>query len=57
MDPDTTLLWLLEGIAANDCDKVCTALDDLRVWIENGGFLPDVRKVADQFITDQRWVK
>lgn len=47
MDPDATLLLLLEACRDNDRDALLAALDDLTRWIERGGVLP----------LDPRWPK
>ena len=41
MDPNATLLQLLEHIAEGERDGAMDALDTLRDWLIGGGFLPE----------------
>jgi hypothetical protein len=41
MDPNATLQSLLDAIAVDDSETVSEATDNLRQWIDRGGFLPD----------------
>jgi len=40
MDPQITLLRLMEALGAEDYVEARRHKADLREWIENGGFLP-----------------
>lgn len=40
MDPDTTLLQLLEAAAAQDLDRYQELSDALYGWISSGGYWP-----------------
>ena len=47
MDPDACLARLLDACNGGDRDTAVDALDDLRLWLTNGRFLPkDPRRIV-----------
>jgi len=50
MDPNTTLLWVLQAIADKRRGDAIDALIDLAGWLRNRGFLPNARTVAAEFL-------
>lgn len=41
MDPDATLRLIAEAVADGELTEADEACDDLRVWLQRGGFEPD----------------
>ena len=46
MDPDACLARLLDALRDGDRDEAIDALDDLRLWLTNGRFLPGDPRVS-----------
>ena len=42
MDPEATQLRLVKAFLARDWPEVLTAIDDLKNWIQRGGFAPKI---------------
>jgi hypothetical protein len=47
MDPNATLVAILEHIDSRDRDEALHAINDLADWIEYGGFLPTNIQTTD----------
>jgi hypothetical protein len=48
MDPNETLMVMLEHMAEGDRDGALDALDVLRDWMMGGGFMPE--RVAEEMV-------
>lgn len=54
MDPNATLIRLLEAIGDRQFAEAREALADLRGWISRGGFMPDTA-AAIEAIRHRQW--
>lgn len=52
MDPNATLIQMLEHMAEGERDGAMDALDVLRDWLIGGGFMPE--KAARDLVADAR---
>jgi hypothetical protein len=54
MDPDACLRRIVEACQEGDRDEALSAIEDLRLWIRRGGFLP-CREV-EHLSRDLQWM-